>query len=143
MTDIPKLDIYKPSIGSIQPEYNGAQWQDGDHFFAGNGTYLFSERGGKRYTVGAAKAAPSAPATAPQQPQPAPTGTNTASPNPGDDTTGNSDDEVDFELWALGTKKYAWFKVKAAADAQFGDKVDTSGKAALIKSLKDIGALPS
>lgn len=140
MTDIPKLDVHKPSIGSIQPEYNGAQWQDGEHFFAGNGTYLFSERGGKRYTVGAAKAAPSAPAPAPQTATTtAQTGNETDPPNPSNDTTG----EVDFELWALGTKKYEWFKVKAAAAAQFGDTVDTSGKAALIASLKEIGALPS
>ncbi len=135
MTDFPKLDRNKPSIGHIQPEYDGAQYQDGEHFFAGNGTYLFSQRGnGKRYTIGAEKSAP----VASQTQQPSPSGQQQA-PDPSKDDSANA---VDFTLWASGEQKYEWFKVKAAAAALYGDDVDTSGKQALIQSLKQLGVLP-
>ena len=134
MSDTPKLDRNKPSIGHILPEYDGAQYQDGEHFFAGNGTYLFSQRAnGKRYTAGAAKSAPS---VEPSSPDPEPT--QQPIPDPDADV-----DVVDFVKWASGETKYEWFKVKAAAAAKYGDTVDTSGKAALLSSLQQIGALPA
>lgn len=53
---------------SIHPIYKGAQFQMGEHFFAGDGSYLFSEKqgvvgGNREYKVGAeAPAEPAAPA---------------------------------------------------------------------------------
>ena len=68
MSNTPRL--VKEQAASIHPIYDGAQFQMGEHFFAGDGEYLFSqeqlEKGGnRRYKVGADEAPTKANAPAP------------------------------------------------------------------------------
>lgn len=121
MASLPKLNKSDPSLGTINPPYNGAQFVMGDHYFAGNGTYLFSQEGGdgKRYSV---KADAEKPAAAVPVVKPA-------------DTDG---DDTNVVAWAKGEQKAEWFKIKKAAKA-LDPNLDISNAGMLKSSLVALG----
>lgn len=122
MASLPKLDRNSPTLGTINPPYNGAQFVMGDHYFAGNGTYLFSQEGGdgKRYSV-------KADAEKPAKPEP-------------DQTPAETDGEPETNIvaWAKGEQKAEWFKIKKAAKA-LDPNLDISNAGMLKSSLVALG----
>lgn len=140
----PRFDPNMPH-GTIHPSYQGAQIQQGDHFFAGNGDFLFTAQsaGSKAGTVAQA-AAPATPARMKLAPLKK---AETPAPAPDPDETDDIDtpepadpDAIDFTLWASGEKNYPWFKVKRAASEMFPD-IDTKNKDALLDGLISLGAV--
>lgn len=103
---VPKLVDDRDRTGYISPPYDGAQYvMDNEDYFAGDGTYLFSEKDGKRSKKGG-KDAPEVQ-----------TGTVVKGSQSGK-TDGK---RVDLVAWLKGEKKYGYFAARDAAAQAFPD----------------------
>lgn len=120
MASLPKLDKKDPALGMISPPYDGAQFVQGAHHFAGNGRYLFSEEGGRRYVV-----KEDAPKPAPQ-------------PSVPTTKADDGEDDTDVVAWAKGEQKAEWFKIKKAAKA-LDPNLDITNATMLNQSLVALG----
>lgn len=116
----PTFNSSKP-YGTISPHYDGAGLVQGDHYFAPNGDYLFSQKdGGERWTEGGKKRAGApAPASSPAQ---------------------KEGETTDLAAWARGEVKIPFFTVKKLASEAHPD-IDVTNTASIKAGLVSAGVV--
>lgn len=114
----PTFNASKP-YGTISPHYSGAGIVQGDHYFAPNGDYLFSEKGGgDRWTEGGKKKA-GAPAPA---------------------SSSSPEAKTDLAAWARGEVKIPFFTVKKLV-SEAHPEIDTTNTKTIKSGLVSAGVV--
>lgn len=124
----PRFD-HARDFGSLYPPMDGASFHQDEHYYGGNGEYLFSiGSDGMRYVAGA-----KAPATAAPKPPPAPKVPRIeqqAAKAKAPEAPQGVGDNLNLDGWVRGTAKIPWFSVAAEIKLLHPDVDATSAKAA-------------
>lgn len=117
----PRFD-HARDFGSLYPPMDGASFHQDEHYYGGNGEYLYSiDAAGKRYVAGVKKAPAAPEPPAPKVPRIEQQAAKAKAPEPPQ----GEGDNLNLDGWVKGTAKIPWFSVKKEIGILYPD-VDTS-----------------